>query len=76
MDNRELVVSRILTAVVAEARRMASEGVATPDDIDEAMRFGALFKKPPFAYTEEVGADAMDARLKEYAQKYGNRFDA
>ena len=75
MDNRELVVSRILTAVVAEARRMAAEGVATREDIDKAMINGALFKKPPFAYTEEVGAAAMDARLKEFAAKYGKQFE-
>ena len=75
MDNRELVVSRILTAVVAEARRMAAEGVAAKDDIDRAMIAGALFKKPPFAYTDEVGAGAMNARLAEFAQKYGKQFE-
>ena len=75
MENRELVVSRILTSVVAEARRMAAEGVATPEDIDKAMTNGALFKKPPFAYTQEVGAEAMDARLKDYAAKYGKQFE-
>ncbi len=74
MDNRELVVSRILTAVVAEARRMAAEGVASQEDIDAAMQNGALFKKPPFAYTQEVGPDAMDARLKEYTEKFGQQF--
>jgi 3-hydroxyacyl-CoA dehydrogenase len=76
MDSRELVVCRILAGVVAEARRMAAEGVASPEDIDKAMINGALFKKPPFAYTAEVGAAAMDERLKEFAQKYGSRFDA
>ncbi|MFA6450504.1 MAG: 3-hydroxyacyl-CoA dehydrogenase family protein [bacterium] len=75
MDNRELAVSRILTAVVSEARKMAAEGVAAPEDIDQAMTNGALFKKPPFAYTLEVGAEAMDARLKEYAAKYGKQFE-
>jgi 3-hydroxyacyl-CoA dehydrogenase len=75
MDNRELVVSRVLTAVVAEARRMAAEGVATREDIDKAMTNGALFKKPPFVYTEEVGAEAMDARLKEYAARFGKQFE-
>lgn len=75
MDNRELAVARVLTAVVAEARRVAAEGVAAPEDIDNAMRYGALFKKPPFAYTEEVGADAMNARLREFAEKYGKQFE-
>jgi len=73
--NRDLVVSRVLTAVVAEARRMAAEGVASEEDIDTAMRNGALFKKPPFAYTGETGgARAMDERIREYAQKFGGAF--
>jgi 3-hydroxyacyl-CoA dehydrogenase len=75
MENRELVVRRILTAVVAEAIRIAEEGVAVPEDIDRAMRNGAIFKKPPFSYTEEVGAADMDTRLKEFAEKYGKQFE-
>lgn len=75
MENRELAVSRILTAVVAEARRLVAEGVATAEDIDAAMTNGALFKKPPFAYTREIGEEEMDKRLAEYAAKYGPRFN-
>ncbi|HOO56200.1 MAG TPA: 3-hydroxyacyl-CoA dehydrogenase family protein [bacterium] len=65
-DNRELVISRILTAVVAEALRIESEGVAGADDIDRAMQFGALFKKPPFAYAKEKGKQEIDAVIKKY----------
>ena len=72
--NREPVVQRVLAAVVAEARRITAENVADADGVDLAMRNGALFKKPPFAYTEEVGADAMDARLADFAHKYGGVF--
>lgn len=70
----ELVVSRVLTAVVAEAKRAEAEGVAAPADIDAAMHHGALFKKPPFEYEREVGADAMRGRLEEYAGKFGEQF--
>ena len=76
MENRELVLNRIFAAVVAEAERIAAEGLASPDDIDAAMRMGALFKKPPFAYAAETGQEAMRARLEEYAVKYGARFSA
>ena len=35
------IVSRIRAAIDAEARLAAAEGVATPDDIDLALRLGA-----------------------------------
>ncbi len=73
-DIKRIIVSRVLGAVVAEARRLVSEGVAGAEDVDTAMKFGALFKKPPFKYTLEVGAAEMDARLAEYALKYGGVF--
>ena len=73
-DNKELIVQRILTAVVAEAKRIVAEGVATPEDVDTAMRFGALFKKPPFEYEKEVGTDAMRARLDAFAAAHGEQF--
>lgn len=75
-DAPEEIVPRILTAVVAEAKRLAAEGVASPDDVDNAMRFGALFKKPPFAYEAEVGANAMKLRLDDYAARFGKHFKA
>lgn len=73
--NRELVTSRILCAVVAEARRLTAEGVAEPEDVDLAMRHGALFKKPPFAYTQETGGPAaMDEKLVAYSKQFGPQF--
>jgi 3-hydroxyacyl-CoA dehydrogenase len=74
VDNRELIVARVLTAVVAEAKRMAGEGVASAADVDLAMRNGALFKNPPFAYIQETGEEIMNARLVEFADKYGGMF--
>lgn len=71
-----LVVSRVLSVVVAEARRVLKEGVAAAEDIDTAMTYGALFKKPPFKYTEEIGQAAMDAALADFAARYGGQFEA
>lgn len=69
-----LVVDRVLGRVVAEARRLAAEGAADEDSIDSAMRFGALFKRTPFALEAEIGKNNMDAKLNEYAAKYGPQF--
>jgi 3-hydroxyacyl-CoA dehydrogenase len=74
MENRELVLNRIFAAVVAEAERAAAEGIASPQEIDDAMRMGALFKRTPFAYKEDVGAETMRARLADFAERYGDRF--
>ncbi|MEW5947725.1 MAG: 3-hydroxyacyl-CoA dehydrogenase family protein [bacterium] len=74
-DRRREIVERILTAAAAEAKRLAGEGVASEEDVDTAMRLGALFKKPPFEYIREIGGeDAFAERLKGYAAKYGGRF--
>lgn len=70
----DTAVERIMTMVAAEARRLVAEGVATPEDVDTAMRYGALFKKPPFEYITSVGPAEFDTRLAEYSEKYGERF--
>lgn len=74
MADTGAVVERIMTMVAAEAKRIVAEGVATAEDIDTAMRFGALFKKPPFEYIEEVGPAEFKKRLAEYQEKFGDRF--
>jgi len=73
-ESRDLVVRRILTSVVAEARRLVAEGVAAEEDIDIAMRHGALLKKPPFSYTREIGKENMDGLLEKFENDYGPRF--
>ena len=42
------IVSRIETAILREARIAVDEGVATPADIDQAMRLGAGHPQGPF----------------------------
>jgi 3-hydroxybutyryl-CoA dehydrogenase len=42
------IVDRIRAAIVAEAHRAADEGVATPADIDLALRLGAAHPEGPF----------------------------
>ncbi|HEV7809026.1 MAG TPA: 3-hydroxyacyl-CoA dehydrogenase family protein, partial [Candidatus Limnocylindrales bacterium] len=48
---------RILDAIDAEARRAADEGVATPDDIDLALRLGASHPEGPFERMAAAGRD-------------------
>jgi 3-hydroxybutyryl-CoA dehydrogenase len=56
------IAARITLAIVNEAYRAAGDGVATPDDIDLAMRLGANHPSGPF---ERVAAMGGPARVRE-----------
>ncbi|QYX76621.1 3-hydroxyacyl-CoA dehydrogenase [Streptomyces akebiae] len=46
-----LVVARVLSMIANEAWETAYHGVATPDDIDTAMRLGTNYPMGPFAWS-------------------------
>lgn len=68
MPDTTKAVERVLAAIAAEAKRIAAEGVASPADIDTAMRFGALFRKPPFEYIKEIGEEEFEKRAAAAGQ--------
>jgi 3-hydroxybutyryl-CoA dehydrogenase len=51
------VVNRILLAMINEAMTLRDEGIATVEDIDEAMKLGAGFPLGPFRLADLVGLD-------------------
>lgn len=51
------IVSRLLILVRNEAANMVAEGVASPEDIDTAMKLGAGWPMGPLALTDLVGVD-------------------
>src|SRR5215216_5038622 len=50
------VALRVISCIVNEAFLALSEGVATAEDIDRAMKHGANYPKGPFEWGEEIGA--------------------
>ena len=56
---------RILLAVVNEAWHAVADGVATPDDIDLALRLGAAHPLGPLARTAQLGGGAVVRRRLE-----------
>ena len=63
-QGKDFDVLRILAPVVNEAARLVEWKVATPEEIDLAMRLGTAFPKGPLALADELGLDAVLAALK------------
>ena len=60
------IARRITLAIVNEAYRAAGDGIATPDDIDLAMRLGANHPTGPFERAAGLGgAEAVGAALRD-----------
>jgi 3-hydroxybutyryl-CoA dehydrogenase len=74
-DADALIVERIVLAIVNEAYRAAGDGVATPSDIDLALRLGASHPSGPFERAATIGGPtAVLAALAQLASG-GPRFD-
>src|SRR3989454_6727156 len=56
---------RILAPMINEAGELLALDVASPAEIDEAMRLGTAFPKGPLATADDLGIDVVLADLKE-----------
>lgn len=68
------VVNRILEAMIIEAIRIVEEGVATPEDIDKAMRLGCGHPIGPFQMLDLIGLDLNLEVMNILYDAYGERF--
>ncbi|GAA1054298.1 3-hydroxyacyl-CoA dehydrogenase family protein [Dietzia natronolimnaea] len=66
--------SRLGVAIALEAIRMVEEGVASPEDIDNAMVLGYRFPVGPLALTDLVGLDVRLGIAEYLESKLGPRF--
>src|SRR5947199_6682530 len=55
---------RILAPMINEAAELVALDVASPSEIDEAMRLGTAFPKGPLAMADDLGIDVVLAALK------------
>ena len=55
---------RILAPMINEAAELVALDVASPEEIDEAMRLGTAFPKGPLATADDLGIDFVLAALK------------
>lgn len=65
------VTTRLICLFINEALHVLEEGVATAEDIDEAMRKGYSFKYGPFQMADHFGLDSVQAALENMFREYG-----
>ncbi len=69
-DRVGLIGVRVLAMIVNEAAYAVMEQVATPDDIDRAMRLGTNYPKGPLAWGDEIGLDYIVLTLEALFEEY------
>jgi 3-hydroxybutyryl-CoA dehydrogenase len=69
-----LFLGRTIGAIVNEAMILVQDDVATPDDIDTAMRLGASYPIGPIAWGREIGGARIKRILQRVADADGEAF--
>ena len=66
------IVNRLLIPMINEAARIVDEGIATIEDIDRAMKFGANHPMGPLKLSDLIGNDITLAILNVLKEKNDN----
>jgi len=75
-DAQGFVTSRVLGAHMMECMRVLEEGLATPEDIDKAIRLGLNYPMGPFELADYVGLDTLLFASEGLTEAFGDRFRA
>jgi 3-hydroxybutyryl-CoA dehydrogenase len=67
-----LILGRILALLVNEATSALMEGVASPEDIDTAMKLGTNYPRGPLTWADYVGLDVILSILNHLEDEYGD----
>lgn len=70
----EDVALRVISCIVNEAFLTLSEGVATAEDIDRAMKLGANYPKGPFEWADEIGIERILDTLDSLRTTHGDAY--
>jgi len=69
------IVSRVLAGLLNEAAMVYADGIASPQDIDEAMKLGAGLPMGPLALIDMIGLDIHLAKMETlYAKLDDERY--
>ncbi|MCS6910720.1 MAG: 3-hydroxyacyl-CoA dehydrogenase family protein [Anaerolineales bacterium] len=70
-DGAGLVRARVLCAMINEAIGAVQEDVATPADIDLAMKLGMNYPRGPLEWGDEIGLDTVLAVMMALQEEWG-----
>lgn len=73
-DRQGFVTTRALASLLLEAMRMLEEGVATREDIDQAVKLGLNHPMGPLELADYVGLDTMLLISESMNHSLGERF--
>ncbi|KQY87801.1 MULTISPECIES: 3-hydroxyacyl-CoA dehydrogenase family protein [Paenibacillus] len=65
------VTSRLICLLINEALHVLQEGVASAEDIDDAMRIGYNFQHGPLEMADRFGLDSVEAALERMFREFG-----
>lgn len=69
-----LYLGRVIGSIVNEAVVAVQENVATPDDIDTAMRLGVNYPRGPIGWGREIGGRRLTRILRRIAESEGEAY--
>lgn len=73
-DAPGLVLARIVFSIINEAAYALEEGVATPQDIDTAMKLGTNYPRGPLEWADQIGVEEVYHGLSGMAEALGERY--
>jgi 3-hydroxybutyryl-CoA dehydrogenase len=65
------VTTRLICLLINEALHLLEEGVASPEDLDSAMRLGYRFEHGPLEMADRFGLDSVLAALDRMFREFG-----
>jgi 3-hydroxybutyryl-CoA dehydrogenase len=73
-DRAGLFLGRTVGSIVNEAVYVVQEEIATPEDVDLAMRLGTNYPRGPIEWGQEIGGDRVARILQRLAAQDGAAF--
>jgi 3-hydroxybutyryl-CoA dehydrogenase len=73
-DHPGLFLGRTVGSIVNEAVYVVQEEIATPEDVDLAMRLGTNYPRGPIEWGQEIGGDRIARILQRLAAQEGAAF--
>lgn len=73
-DSPGFIVNRLLMPLLNEAAKVVEEGIASPQDIDKAIRLSLGHPLGPLGLADLIGLDIVQEELENLTKTLGSRF--